>query len=115
MAEATKGEVQGRVRGRVKTLCLDMAALEQFERATGQKAFEALETLSGDSAGFQKLAALVRGAMRKYHPDAALGEAQAFIKKHPEKIRELLKSSLPKVESSSAVGDAPGNQSGAKG
>ncbi|WP_416368583.1 hypothetical protein [Tritonibacter mobilis] len=116
MADYAKGEVRGRVRGRMKTLCLDMAALERFEAAQGEKAFAALDKMSGDDAGFATLRRLVHAAMAKHHPDATLAEAQAFIAKHPEQVRALLKRALPEPEVGKDVADAEqGNQSGAKG
>jgi hypothetical protein len=100
----------------MKTLCLDMAALERFEAAQGQKAFAALEQMSGDDAGFATLRRLVHAAFTKHHQDATLAEAQAFIAKYPNEIRTMLKRSLPEVEPGEDVPDeTPGNQSGAKG
>ena len=116
MADYARGEISGRVRGRMKTLCLDMAALERFEAAQGEKAFAALEELSGDDAGYATLRRLVHAALTKHHQNATLAEAQAFIAKHPDKIRALLKRSLPEAEPGEDVPDAaPGNQSGAEG
>jgi|26BtaG_2_1085354.scaffolds.fasta_scaffold00151_23 hypothetical protein len=116
MADYATGEVRGRVRGRLKTLCLDMAALDRFEAAQGEKAFAALDEMSGDDAGFVTLRRLVHAAMAKHHPDATLAEAQAFIAKHPKQIRSLLNRALPEPEVGEDVADtAQGNQSGAKG
>jgi len=75
MVDRIGGEVQGRVRGRMKTLCLDMAALERFEHSTGKRAFLALEELGGDDAEFIILRKLIHAAMRKHHPNATLAEA----------------------------------------
>ena len=116
MADAVTGEVKGRVRGRMKTLRLDMKALAAFQDATGEFAFDAIEKLDGSDHGFVTLRALVHSAMRSHHPDAKLSEAQTFIRKHPTQIRDLLKGSLPKPGEPDQDGeDAPGNQSGAKG
>ncbi|WP_282052764.1 hypothetical protein [Phaeobacter inhibens] len=116
MADYSKGEVSGRVRGRVKTLCLDMAALERFEALQGQDAFSAIEEMRGDDAGFATLRRLVQSAMAKHHPDATLAEAQAFIAKHADKIRAMLQRALPEPETDEDVAEsAPGKPAGATG
>lgn len=117
MVDHVNGEVRGRVRGRTKTLRLDMAALHHFEQATGTKAFDAMQDMRSDDAGFAKLRELVRGAMQEHHPDATVAEAGAFIAKHPDKIRALLGGSLPEAEDQAeeGAGDVPGNQKGVKG
>lgn len=116
MANVVTGEISGRVRLSTKTLRLDMQALAEFQESTGELAFEAIEKLDGSDLGFVTLRALVQSAMKSHHPDATLSEAQAFIRKHPKKIRELLKASLPKASDDDVSGgDASGNQAGAKG
>ena len=115
MSDVVTGEVKGRVRLRMKTLRLDMKALAEFQEATGEMAFDAIESLDGSDRGFVTLRALVHAAMRSHHPDATLAEAQQFIRAHPKQIRKLLTGSLPKPVAAEAGADnLPGNQPGAK-